>query len=508
MTFRFGMVDLLPVPDPTKVIKDLISYGLKHSADLQSKKNHMEKENQGLKKKLDDITAECKKGDEVQKEKEVATEKLENDDYLNTTDEEGDGEPEIQKPSTEALANNPMDNIQTDIADVAPSRKRRIRGFQPSESQTKRPPPEQRQNLSELTALMQYIKMNAALCLLIFLFTCHAENFDKPHDLAPHRMVYISENGPGLSVMTEQAKVVSHRGGNATLPCTFQRKPGVIPNPKMRMKWTKLTSDYLKEIDVFVAMGFNKKSYGKFHGRVRLRGASENDASLIISEITLEDYGKYKCEVIDGLEDGTAVVSLNLQGVVFPYFSPHGRYNLNFQDAEKACQDQDAIVASFDQLYDAWRDGLDWCNAGWLSDGSVQYPVVTPREPCGGKNTVPGIRNYGMQDKKKGRFDVFCFTSNFKGRFYYLKPSSKMTYDEAVLACQKDGAQIAKVGQMYSAWKLLGYDRCDAGWLADGSVRYPISRPRRRCSPTEAAVRFSGFPNKKHKLYGVYCFKG
>lgn len=97
--------------------------------------------------------------------------------------------------------------------------------------------------------------------------------------------------------------------------------------------------------------------------------------------------------------------------------------------------------------------------------------------------------------------------SFFPGRFYYLIHPSKLTYNEAVQACQKDGAQIAKVGQMYAAWKLLGYDRCDAGWLADGSVRYPISRPRRRCSPTEAAVRFSGFPDKKHKLYGVYCYK-
>lgn len=82
----------------------------------------------------------------------------------------------------------------------------------------------------------------------------------------------------------------------------------------MRIKWTKLTSDYLKETDVFVAMGFHRKSYGSYHGRVHLRGASENDASLVINEITLEDYGRYKCEVINGLEDGTAVVSLNLQG--------------------------------------------------------------------------------------------------------------------------------------------------------------------------------------------------
>lgn len=93
------------------------------------------------------------------------------------------------------------------------------------------------------------------------------------------------------------------------------------------------------------------------------------------------------------------------------------------------------------------------------------------------------------------------------GRFYYLIHPTKLTYDEAVQACLNDGAQIAKVGQIFVAWKLLGYDRCDAGWLADGSVRYPISRPRRRCSPTEAAVRFVGFPDKKHKLYGVYCFR-
>ncbi|XP_034534330.1 hyaluronan and proteoglycan link protein 1-like [Notolabrus celidotus] len=327
-------------------------------------------------------------------------------------------------------------------------------------------------------------------------------------ELEHSRTIYVTENGPRLSVTADQAKVVSRRGGNATLPCRIHRDQSLAPNRKMRIKWTKLTSDYLKEVDVFVAMDYHKRSYGTFHGRVHLQGSSPADASLVITELTLEDYGKYKCEVIDGLEDGTVVVSLDLEGIVFPYFPRLGRYNLNFYDAERACRDQDAIVASFDQLYDAWREKLDWCNAGWLSDGTVQYPINVPREPCGGKNTVPGVRNYGLRDKDKNHYDVFCFTSHYKGRFYYLIHPSKLTYDEAVRACQKDGAQIAKVGQMYAAWKLLGYDRCDAGWLADGSVRYPISQPRRRCSPTEAAVRFNGFPDKKHKLYGVYCFKG
>ncbi|KAM3940628.1 hyaluronan and proteoglycan link protein 1 [Leptodactylus fuscus] len=347
------------------------------------------------------------------------------------------------------------------------------------------------------------------ILFLVLISFCWADHHVRNSTLHHDRLIHVHEDDPSLFVEAEQTKVISHRGGNATLPCKFSHDSVTTGSPshKIRIKWTKLTSDYLKEVDVFVSMGHHKRIYGSYQGRVYLQGASENDASLVITDITLEDYGRYKCEVIEGLEDDTAVVSLDLQGIVYPYFPRLGRYNFNFYEAQKACQDQDSIIASFDQLYDAWRSGLDWCNAGWLSDGSVQYPITNPREPCGGKNTVPGVRNYGYRDKDKGRYDVFCFTSNFKGRFYYLIHPTKLTYDEAVQACINDGAQIAKVGQMYAAWKLLGYDRCDGGWLADASVRYPISKPRRRCSPTEAAVRFVGYPDKKHKLYGVYCYK-
>lgn len=117
-------------------------------------------------------------------------------------------------------------------------------------------------------------------------------------------------------MQAEQAKVFSHRGGNVTLPCKFYRNPSAFASGlhKIRIKWTKLTSDYLKEVDVFVSMGYHKKTYGGYQGRVFLKGGSDNDASLVITDLSLEDYGRYKCEVIEGLEDDTAVVALDLQG--------------------------------------------------------------------------------------------------------------------------------------------------------------------------------------------------
>lgn len=106
--------------------------------------------------------------------------------------------------------------------------------------------------------------------------------------------------------------------------------------------------------------------------------------------------------------------SLSFIGVVFPYSPRLGRYNMNFHDAEVACLGQGAVVASFEQLFQAWKGGLDWCNAGWLSDGTVQYPITNPRQPCGG-NLAAGLRSYGRRDKTNSRYDVFCYTTGYNG---------------------------------------------------------------------------------------------
>ncbi|KAI3371063.1 hypothetical protein L3Q82_023698 [Scortum barcoo] len=287
-------------------------------------------------------------------------------------------------------------------------------------------------------------------------------------------------NGVRLHVESPQPAVSATRGSSVTLPCHYHYEPELATPRRTRVKWSWLPANTLHtpvspaasalETEVMVAMGNRHRSYGSFRGRVRLRRSAPGDMSLVINELQLNDTGRYRCEVIDGLEDESVTVELELRGVVFPYDSQRGRYQYNFFGAQQACQDQDATLATFEQLFTAWEEGLDWCNAGWLADGTVQYPITAPR-------TV-----------------------------YFLKHYNKLNFTEAVRACAKDGSEIAKVGQLYAAWRLAGLDRCDAGWLADGSVRYPITKARANCGPPEPGVRSFGFPPLYLK-FGVYCYR-
>lgn len=51
-----------------------------------------------------------------------------------------------------------------------------------------------------------------------------------------------------------------------------------------------------------------------FSGRVHLKQDFDGDASLVISNLQLNDTGHYRCEVVGGLEDQSTSVHLELQG--------------------------------------------------------------------------------------------------------------------------------------------------------------------------------------------------
>lgn len=121
-------------------------------------------------------------------------------------------------------------------------------------------------------------------------------------------------NGARLVVETSRDPVYSYSGANVTLPCHYHYEPDQGPKRKIRIKWSKLRDDYTKEQDVLVAIGKTSMAFGDFKGRAHIRQASQHEASLVISDVRLKDDGKYRCEVIDGLEDENDVVDLRLQG--------------------------------------------------------------------------------------------------------------------------------------------------------------------------------------------------
>uniref|UniRef100_H3A5Z5 Hyaluronan and proteoglycan link protein 2 n=1 Tax=Latimeria chalumnae TaxID=7897 RepID=H3A5Z5_LATCH len=298
-----------------------------------------------------------------------------------------------------------------------------------------------------------------------------------------------------------QDTIRARRGADITLPCIIRAPP-----KSYRIKWTKLDPNSPLQNVILISNGRQHKGYGTLAERAHLRRSHRQDASLVITNVSLEDGGKYRCELVNGLEDESVTITLQLEDnltVKYRYEQSSRNWQFVYFYSDQGCG---GGLLIYTENITAWTEGLDWCNAGWLLDGTVQYPIINSRDPCGGKSLLPGIRSYGAREKQRDRFDAFCFTSAIKGRVLFLR--RRMSYTEAVQTCKGSGGQIAKVGQLFAAWKFTRLDRCDGGWLDDGSVRFPIVSPRHKCGGLlEPGVHSFGFPNKAQQAYGVYCYK-
>uniref|UniRef100_A0A3B5MXU1 Brevican n=1 Tax=Xiphophorus couchianus TaxID=32473 RepID=A0A3B5MXU1_9TELE len=298
-------------------------------------------------------------------------------------------------------------------------------------------------------------------------------------------------------------------GSSISIPCFVSLSSSSSPPVVPRVKWTVVSGGI--ETQILVARSSRVKINEAYRDRVALLNytSSPEDASLWLGDLRHSDSGHYRCEVQQGLEDASKVVQVKVKGVVFHYRDALGRYSFSFQQAQRACEGIGAQVATPDQLLAAYFDGYEQCDAGWLADQSVRYPIQVPREGCyGDMDGQPGVRNYGTMDPDD-LFDVYCYIEQIHGTNY----NNQLSFDEAQSYCGAAGAQLATTAQLYSAWS-EGLDRCSPGWLSDGSVRYPIVIPRERCGGPQAGVktlyRFSnqtGFPEPS-ALHDVYCFKG
>lgn len=101
----------------------------------------------------------------------------------------------------------------------------------------------------------------------------------------------------------------TQRGATATLPCVLRALPR-----NYRVKWSKVEPANYGESIIIITNGLLHKNYGPLSPRVRLRHGHRYDASLTITDVALEDEGRYRCQLVNGLEDESISLTLHLEG--------------------------------------------------------------------------------------------------------------------------------------------------------------------------------------------------
>ncbi|XP_071435672.1 brevican core protein isoform X5 [Pithys albifrons albifrons] len=251
--------------------------------------------------------------------------------------------------------------------------------------------------------------------------------------------------------------------GDITIPCLITYlgpqptagtggRRAVLGSP--RVKWTFISEG--REVEILVARGDRVKVSEDYRLRASLPIFHQRytNASLLLTELRPNDSGIYRCDVQHGIEDGHDILHLKVKGVVFHYREGSMRYAYTFAEAQEACARIGASIATPEQLYAAYLGGYEQCDAGWIADQTVRYPIQTPREACyGDMNGFPGVRNYGVVDPED-MYDVYCYaedlpegTNSFPeaaGKYQAQEPEENLLQEIVTVAEKLEELQLPR----------------------------------------------------------------
>ncbi|XP_078693227.1 uncharacterized protein LOC144922964 isoform X2 [Branchiostoma floridae x Branchiostoma belcheri] len=224
-------------------------------------------------------------------------------------------------------------------------------------------------------------------------------------------------------------------------------------------------------------------------------------------------------------------------GHAFMYPGDESGGSVMFYEAASVCEKVGATLASWEDLYNAYTEGLDICRYGWLNDGSISHPIRSIRDDCG----QVGVNHDGSHEYSS-RYDVWCqpkngdFTCDSVKQFtcsnklcipywlvcdsinncgdnsdeddcghVFLYPgnqiASSVTFLDAKARCESVGARVASWEDLSFTWR-HGLDICRYGWLEDATVSHPIHTAREGCG--EAGINHDG-SREYTEGFDVWC---
>lgn len=105
-------------------------------------------------------------------------------------------------------------------------------------------------------------------------------------------------------------------GATVTLPC--QLEDSIIGH---RVLWYKADDEDADFEELAGSMGLHEWTSKSFNNRVYIQKISDNDASLVITDVSKDDIGRYRCEIINGEEETLHDYELMVESDI-----PEGKY--------------------------------------------------------------------------------------------------------------------------------------------------------------------------------------